>query len=101
MLRVKLFLDGRGEAPTYQGPSPRRAWACPATGGESHEGRVEVEVGGGPLGARGVAAELVLVAGPGTVGDLLAHAGAEHGAELRGGAFDAFAELGRAPVRGR
>src|SRR2546421_560208 len=42
-----------GSAPTRSDasrPSLRRAPACPTAGGESHEGGVEVEVGGGPLG---------------------------------------------------
>src|SRR6266498_278416 len=54
----------------------------PAAGGESHQRGVEVDVGGGLLGAGGVAGELVLVAGPGSVGDLLFDAGAQHDGEL-------------------
>ena len=68
-----------------------------ATGGESHQRGVEVDVGGGAFGAGGVAGELVLVAGPGAVGDLLSDAGVEDDGELGGGAFDAVAELGRTP----
>src|SRR4051794_23651119 len=69
-----------------------------SAGGEAHERGVEVDVAGGTVGAAGVAGELVLVARPGVVGDLLLDAGADHDRELGGGALDAGAELGGAPV---
>ena len=60
-----------------------------AAGRESHERGVEVDVGGVALGAGGVAGELVLVARPGVVGDLVFDAGAQEDGELGGGSFDA------------
>jgi hypothetical protein len=46
---------------------------------------VEVDVGGVALGAGGVAGELVLVARPGVVGDLVFDTGAQYDGELGGG----------------
>ena len=54
-------------------PAGQRSGLLPA-GGEPHRAGVEVDVGRGALGAAGVAGELVLVARPGPIGDLLLHA---------------------------
>jgi hypothetical protein len=90
----RVVLSAVGES------SGGRGWRCAAAGCESHERGVEVDVGGGALCAGGVAGELVLVAGPGAVGDLLSDAGVDDDGELGGGAFDAGTELGLSPVLG-
>ena len=58
----------RGHGGRQRHRQARRAPVATARG-EPHQRRVEVDVGGGALGAAGVAGELVLVARPGVVGD--------------------------------
>src|ERR1700761_5881514 len=70
------------------------------TGREAHHRGVEVDVRRRLLGADGVAGELVLVAGPRPVADLLFEPRLDERFELGGRAPDTIAQLRGAPILG-